>query len=318
MKGNVWFVVICAVLAVRGSDREDTENVKNSESRPMGFEFKILSDQFYNISAKLQSIENILQNLEIKQQNMSDKLDSIEEKIQKTEGEDPVTATENSASTTTKPKPKQPPFSSCKDVPSNVSGTYLIRVKNDSEPFQVYCEQEAYGGGWIVFQYRYNGSLDFYRGWNEFRDGFGDLNKEFWLGLEKVHQITSGRKHELIVELKDFNGTYGYARYAVFELGSERNQYILKELGKYSGNAGDSMSFNKGFEFSTKDEDNDMSSSLHCAQRHEGAWWHGPCTFANLNGRYRNVADTTSMYWMHFTGNQQGLNYLRMMIRELE
>ncbi|ETN64668.1 hypothetical protein AND_003581 [Anopheles darlingi] len=77
---------------------------------------------------------------------------------------------------------------------------------------------KIFGGGWIVMQFRFDGSLDFNRGWDEFRDGFGDLNKEFWLGLEKVHQITSGRKHELMIELKDFNGTYKYARYDGFEI----------------------------------------------------------------------------------------------------
>ncbi|XP_049549364.1 angiopoietin-1-like [Anopheles darlingi] len=230
-----------------------------------------------------------------------------------------VTPTEKSASTTTTttPKPMQPPFSSCKDVPSKVSGTYLIRVNNDSEPFKVYCEQKSFGGGWIVFQYRFDGSLDFYRGWNEFRDGFGDLNKEFWLGLEKVHQITRGRKHELIVELKDFNGTYKYARYDAFEIGSKSDQYDLKDLGNHSGTAGDAMSAFKGMKFSSKDRDNDVST-FHCAKDFEGAWWYKGCTRANLNGRYINEIDYRSMSWYFFKTNWQGLSYSRMMIRELE
>uniref|UniRef100_A0A182F5M7 Fibrinogen C-terminal domain-containing protein n=1 Tax=Anopheles albimanus TaxID=7167 RepID=A0A182F5M7_ANOAL len=103
--------------------------------------------------------------------------------------------------------------SSCKAAlaTSTASGTYQIRVKSDLEPFSVYCEQQDFGGGWIVIQHRYNGSLDFYRDWDEFRDGFGDLEQEFWLGLEKMHQITTGRKHELIVELRKFGGNYTYA-----------------------------------------------------------------------------------------------------------
>ncbi|XP_050082372.1 angiopoietin-4-like [Anopheles aquasalis] len=207
---------------------------------------------------------------------------------------------------------------SCKNVPSKVSGTYLIRVKNDSEPFEVYCEQKSFGGGWIVFQYRYNGSLDFYRGWNEFRDGFGDVYDEFWLGLEKVHQITSGRKHEFVVQLKDFNETYKYARYDAFEIGSESEQYVLKEFGNYRGTADDAIYFyDKGMKFSTKDRDNDENSDRHCAQEREGAWWHWDCAAANLNGRYMNAHDTKSMFWFSFR-EFQGLSYSRMMIRELE
>ncbi|XP_049549370.1 ficolin-1-like [Anopheles darlingi] len=238
-----------------------------------------------------------------------------------------VTSTEKGVSTTTEvpqplttttttPKPKQPPFSSCKDVPSNASGTYLLRVNNDCEPFEVYCEQNAFDGGWIVMQFRFDGSLDFYRDWNEFRDGFGDLNKEFWLGLEKVHQITSGRKHELIVELQDFEGTYKYARYGVFEICNESDQFKLKILGNYNGTAGNAMSFKIGNKFLTKDRDN----NVFCAQYLEGAWWHPSwgCTNVNLNGRYTNKIDRKSMTWWDFKINWQGLSYSRMMIRELE
>ncbi|XP_049548366.1 fibrinogen-like protein A [Anopheles darlingi] len=211
----------------------------------------------------------------------------------------------------------QPYATSCKDVPSLISGTYLIRVKSASTPFTVYCEQQQFGGGWIVFQYRYDGSLDFYRGWNEFRDGFGDLNKEFWLGLEKVHQLTSGRKHELIVELKNFNGTYIYARYDAFEIGNESDQYDVKNIGKYSGTAGDIMSHYEGVKFSTKDRDNDAYSNNYCLPLFEGAWWHKYCTLANLNGRYMNDDDRKSMHWGNYKQNRQKLSFSRMMIREL-
>ncbi|XP_050092573.1 angiopoietin-4-like [Anopheles aquasalis] len=122
--------------------------------------------------------------------------------------------------TQTTRKPKVP--ASCKKVPSNVSGVYLIHVGNIDAPFQVYCEMEKFGGGWLVVQHRFNGSVDFYRTWEQYREGFGDLNGEFWLGLEKMHQITKSRNHELIVEIKDFSGDYGHACYNGFRIGSER------------------------------------------------------------------------------------------------
>ncbi|XP_049548210.1 angiopoietin-related protein 1-like [Anopheles darlingi] len=270
-----------------------------------------------NTLPQLQQLTTILQNqcCVIPSEKSASKTTEVPQPL--TTSTTPTTTTTTTTTTTKTPKAKQPPFSSCKDVPSNVSGTYLLRVKNDSEPFEVYCEQNAFDGGWIVMQYRFDGSLDFYRGWNEFRDGFGDLNKEFWLGLEKVHQITSGRKHELIFELKDFNGTYGYALYDAFEIGSESEQYSLKDLGKYNGTAGDTMSYFKKIRFSTKDRDND-EYFFSCAHRHEGAWWYYRCTQANLNGPYINAIDLKSMHWFSSEINLQALSYSRMMIRELE
>ncbi|XP_050082426.1 angiopoietin-related protein 1-like [Anopheles aquasalis] len=214
---------------------------------------------------------------------------------------------------------KQPSASSCKDIPTDVSGAYMIDLKNVgfSVPFRVYCEQQAFDGGWIVIQYRYDGSLDFYRDWNEFRDGFGDLQKEFWLGLEKVHQITKGRRHELMIELKDFAGTYKYAHYLTFEIGSESEEYNLKRLGTYNGTAGNEMVMNDGRKFTTKDRDNDVYDE-NCAQMYQGAWWHKQCTAANLNGLYINTINKTSMHWYDFKKGRHGLSYSGMMIRELD
>uniref|UniRef100_A0A8W7P831 Fibrinogen C-terminal domain-containing protein n=1 Tax=Anopheles coluzzii TaxID=1518534 RepID=A0A8W7P831_ANOCL len=200
---------------------------------------------------------------------------------------------------------------SCKEESSNRTGEFLIQPTQNDEPFLGYCEQTAFGGGWLVFQYRYDGSVDFYRNWAEYRNGFGSMDGEFWLGLEHLHRMTSAQKHELLVELKHFNGSYMYARYDEFEIGNEKDQYPLARLGSYTGTAGDSISIHKGMKFSTKDRDNDKSD---CAKLWKGAWWYKNCGYANLNGGFKNGNDKTSMHW--YTNNFIGMAYTRMSIRE--
>ncbi|KFB41065.1 AGAP011225-PA-like protein [Anopheles sinensis] len=204
-------------------------------------------------------------------------------------------------------------LSSCRQAPSKLSGKYVIQV-NETK-FDVFCEQTNFGGDWIVIQHRFDGSVDFYRNWTEYRNGFGNLDGEFWLGLEHLYQLTKNRPHELIVELKDFDGNYKYARYAEFEVGGESEVYVLKKLGKYAGTVGDSFAGNKGRKFSTYDRDHTLRK---CAVKQYSGWWQKNCSNANLNGRYeKKDGDMSSMIWWDFKGGNHGLAFSRMMIREI-
>ena len=89
------------------------------------------------------------------------------------------------------------------------------------------------GGGWVVFQKRLDGSVDFYRGWDDYKRGFGNLNGEFWLGLDKIHRLTKERSR-LHVDLEETTGKTAYAEYDFFGVASERSKYKLS-LGTYSG-----------------------------------------------------------------------------------
>ena len=100
--------------------------------------------------------------------------------------------------------------------------------------FQVFCDQKTDGGGWTVFQKRQDGSVDFYREWGDYKRGFGNLNDEFWLGLEKIHRLTISGSYKLRVDLEDINSKTAFAKYSSFDVASESFKYRLR-FGSFSG-----------------------------------------------------------------------------------
>ena len=193
------------------------------------------------------------------------------------------------------------------------SGLYSVNPDGRGH-FTVYCDMQTDGGGWTVFQRRQDGSVDFYRGWNDYKAGFGQLTAEFWLGNDKIHRLTASRPSSLRVELEDWSGVKAYAKYGKFKIGDEQAQYRL-EVGSYSGTAGDSLTYHNNMAFSTKDRDNDRRSSGNCAVQWTGAWWYNYCQYSNLNGQYLgNKNDLRGVRWARFRG-PLSLKFSKMKLR---
>ncbi|PIK59697.1 hypothetical protein BSL78_03359 [Apostichopus japonicus] len=72
-------------------------------------------------------------------------------------------------------------------------------------PFQVMCDVSD-GGGWLVFQRRDDSSLSFHRDWNEYREGFGTADGNFWLGNDKLAALTSQGQYELRIDFVSKSG----------------------------------------------------------------------------------------------------------------
>ncbi|XP_065566182.1 techylectin-5B-like [Artemia franciscana] len=122
--------------------------------------------------------------------------------------------------------------------------------------------------------------------WQDYRFGFGDLNKEFWFGNDYIHRLTNEFDMILRIDLWDFEGNRVYAEYETFKVDSEEDQYRIW-VGGYKGNATDSFSTHSGYAFSTWDRDNDEAPPCcPCAPAYGGGWWFYSCFEANLNGAY--------------------------------
>ncbi|GFR59472.1 fibrinogen related protein 12.1 [Elysia marginata] len=174
------------------------------------------------------------------------------------------------------------------------------------------CDTVTDGGGWIVIQRRSTGDVDFYqRGWEEYKNGFGDLRGDFWLGNEHIHRITNGGQFELRVELV-YQGKSSHARYGRFSISGETSQYTLN-VADYSGTAGDSLIKNShGQKFTTIDRDNDRAGQ-NCAETCMGGWWYNSCGYSGLNGKWQWTA-WRGPFWETLSYNR-AVSFSEMKIR---
>ena len=211
-------------------------------------------------------------------------------------------------------------------VPQASTDTYDVckpcDIYADSSFFGLHarCDMETDGGGWLVIQRRINGSVDFYRNWTDYVHGFGDLEGEFWYGLENIHCLTTRDDVELRIELGNGTTPSIVWTYQLFRVGGAATDYVLT-IGEGQGVGGtfDAMAYHNGKRFSTPDNDND-DGSFNCASFLYGAWWYGiDCGYSNLNGRYQFSSTSTHngyrLSWHDGPGNVLHFTKVQMKIR---
>ena len=173
--------------------------------------------------------------------------------------------------------------------------------------------------GWIVFQQRVDGTVAFDQTWSVYKAGFGTYTGNYWMGLEKIYQLTRTGHYRLRIEVLG-NGKWTSDEYFSFYLDSETLGYALHVDG-YSGENGDvlrwtgnSVWMHNGMKFSTKDVDNDLhSSTCNPGQGWSGGWWYNACWFVSLNGNY----SSSSLRYYDPSGSWYVVTTSRMMIRSI-
>ncbi|XP_069102876.1 ryncolin-1-like [Argopecten irradians] len=171
--------------------------------------------------------------------------------------------------------------------------------------FLVNCEMDSEGLPWTVIQNRQSADVDFYRVWDQYKHGFGNISGNFWLGNDNIFILTRN-SCALRIDMQSLNGTFGYAEYSHFQIANETERYKLSISG-FTGKFRDSFRVHHGYKFSTLDRDNDKDPDRSCAEGRGGAWWYRHCADVNLNGMYNPPTWRKGIYWQGFYNDSESV-----------
>ena len=180
---------------------------------------------------------------------------------------------------------------------ARVDGVYKVEIRVGMFR-QVYCIMESYGGGWMAFSRRYNGSVIFKgRMWKNYKNGFGEATGEYWLGNDILHLVTQSMKHELMVHAESFDvGEICSAKLRNFRIGAESVSFEMDHDGQVPG-SGCGIPFLRfrPRKFSTNYKDNDFKDNDNCAAGMGSGWWYNACSNDQMNGHYYTPAEWNLM-----------------------
>ncbi|XP_044571879.1 fibroleukin [Drosophila ananassae] len=227
------------LIRVIKSEISQKNNEINSFKTQICEDLKKASEDKDNFNIKLLSCSN---NINKNKNSLMDKnVGEIQEKTdqamsKESQNKDPTSQINVLSQNLTETIEKLGKYDEITSCPTASKGLFHIKHPEVSA-FEAPCN----GSGWMVIQRRMDGNVDFDRNWTEYRDGFGNLRGEFFLGLEKVHLITQSRQHELLIRLGKVNGSTDFVQYDNFRIGSEKDSYPLESVG--NSTARDSLTY---------------------------------------------------------------------------
>ena len=166
------------------------------------------------------------------------------------------------------------PYNNKKDIKPNIfracldllNNGYTESGKYETKPYlnatkTVYCDQDTEGGGWTVFLRNAYGLVTFNKTWIEYKNGFGNVEYDFWLGNEFMYNVTTlynthiSKAVDLYVIVADEDDKSYSAIYKNFAILSENTSYTLQVSDCFNGTLRDVLYHHNNAKFSTKDKD---------------------------------------------------------------
>ncbi|KAH8272420.1 hypothetical protein KR026_007755 [Drosophila bipectinata] len=144
-----------------------------------------------------------------------------------------------------------------------------------SDPFKVACVSESnIGSGWLHVYRKMFTPQTFNRTYEDYERGFGDVGtdifNEFFIGLNRLHHLTSGKRYEVLL----FTST-GRSRCDHLIVGDRSEGYRVKSIDNCDGDDL-GMIFKQGSKFSTFDRDEDRVPDRNLAKEGGFGWWFDP------------------------------------------
>lgn len=300
LKGEITDVVLEEMIDYYNSQtsklyrlEKELNSLKNS-SLPTFSNGTTWADLIARLSKQQRTFASNMSMIEYKISNLTHLLQDLLNEIQ--QQQKPIQHVRRLVSSSRKEPDESETPTDCDDILRQQSSPpspaiFRIKPRSSSESFDVQCIFEN-NTGWTVIQRRINGSIDFYRNWQDYKHGFGDLRTEFWLGNDKIHQLTNQGRYVLRIDLKPWDSSARTTEYGQFSLDNENENYKLhiSDYRSSQSTAGDSLSSPwdnaNGAPFSTFDRDHDNLFYDNCALTYHGAWWFTSCFQSHLNGAY--------------------------------
>jgi len=148
----------------------------------------------------------------------------------------------------------------------------------------------------------------FNQNFKAYQDGFA-ANGESWIGLDKLHQLTSERSYSLKITMTDYDKKTFVAVYDYFKVGPGKNYMVTVEsFNDTLSTLGDSMRHHNGMKFSTKDRDQD-GTGWHCAKSDTGGFWYNNCHTAHPTGLSSATKNSGTHFVTYKHGGERGDSY---------
>ncbi|XP_063915102.1 ficolin-2-like [Zophobas morio] len=284
-------------------EKKRNEPTKFSAADLEGFKRDVLN----GVSSDVEAARKAIDGFESKLESTNDRLERVTKKVGGVDDDSTISPTGGEFARNCREVLKQG---------NTKSGIYTIRPPRASQPFKVQCDMDTRGGGWTYVMRRFDGSQDFYLNWTDYKDGFGNLEGEFWLGLKHLHELTGTKPNELLFVLTDWDDKTVYSHFKKFSVGNEEESYLIKVIQGYSGDGGVSFTSHLNWRFNTLDKQDTYGS---CVETYHGPWWYGPgCFHVKLTGKYlkgeiKSFGD--GIHYSEFHGYRYSLKEVKMLVK---